>query len=113
MLRSIVTLLLFVMSFNVLAHGRPDTDGPGSWGLLQDTIKLKELTLIKTYIHNGRWAAHFSDKFGDEHILFKSSLIGENTGRIININEQGLTIEQVIQDENGYWVTQEVKLKIK
>ena len=105
----LVSLIFYGLAY---AHGPPDMDGPGSWGVLQDTVLLKDLVLVKTSIHEDKAYAHIRDKFGDEHMLFKNSFIGENTGKIVFIGKTHIVIEQVVKSRNGGWVTKKVTMKL-
>ena len=83
---------------------RPDLDGPGSWGPLQDTVLLRDLELIETQFRNGQWHAYIRDPSGETHDIIAGSFVGENTGRVYEIRDDVLMIMQVVMDDEGNWM---------
>lgn len=88
---------------------RPDLDGPGSWGPLQDTVLLEDLELVETKIQNGQWHAYVHDPSGHTHDIMAGDFMGENTGRVLDIREDILVIIQIVQDGQGGYIEARVE----
>jgi type IV pilus assembly protein PilP len=102
--------LLFasVASAECVRYQRPppgapiDLDGPGSWGELQDTVTLDCLKYVGSTMKQGRENVLIRDERGKVHQLQVGSFMGENTGRIVEIDATVIYLLQIVQRNDGW-----------
>jgi type IV pilus assembly protein PilP len=92
------------------AGKRPDLDGPGSFGRLQDTVTLGCLTYLGTIGNDKTLQALVRDDRGEIHRMRVGDYMGENSGVIRKIEEGAITIEQITMN-GAQPVTRTVTLK--
>ncbi len=81
---------------------RPEMDGPGSWGELQDTVTLDCLKYVGSIMRQGEETVLIRDERGRVHQLRVGSYMGENTGSIVKIDATARYISQWFERNGGY-----------
>jgi Tfp pilus assembly protein PilP len=79
---------------------RPQFDGPGSFGELQDTVTLDCLSYVGSIQKDSHELVLIRDERGVVHRLRVGDYMGENTGVIARIDRDAIYIEQRIS-RNG------------
>ena len=73
----------------------PQFDGPGSFGPLHETLTLGCLRYVGSIASGERAYALLRDEAGTVHRVRVGDAVGERSGRVIAIDEQAVTIEQL------------------
>ena len=71
-------------------------------------MSLESLKLVGITESGETKIAIVEDDQGKIYRLKNRDYIGENQGMIVSINVTDITIEQIVQDENGYWKEENV-----
>ena len=83
---------------------RPDVDGPGSFGPLHETVSLDCLQYVGYAAIGDVVRAELRDENGDRYLVQQGMMVGENAGRIVEITEARITIEQLVRGTDGEFV---------
>ena len=87
-----------------LESNTTDLDGPGSRGLLQDTMTLDCLTFLGIETRDGVTVAQIRDDQGRIFDIQLGDYIGENTGQVVKIEPHAIYVEQIIQSDDKRWL---------
>lgn len=85
----------------------PQADGPGSWGALHETVTLDCLKYIGSIKDDRKVVLLIKDEKGVIHHLRMGDFVGENSGKIVDITETTIFVDQVVR-VNGEWEARRV-----
>ena len=85
-------------------QGRPDLDGPGSFGPLQGTVTLACLRYIGYIEKDGVSIAIIEDETGLKHQIKLGDYIGENAGLVQEITPHTIKIRQIVKNSREEYV---------
>jgi type IV pilus assembly protein PilP len=74
---------------------------------------LDELSMVGILSKNGKYWALIKDNAGIVHRVGLGNYLGQNYGRIIGINEMGLSIDELVPDGEGGWRERKGLIKMK
>ena len=81
-----------------------DTDGPGAFGPLQDTVSLDCLKFSSIVGSGQKIQANLVDETGAAYLVSVGDYVGENNGRITEITKDRITIVQLVKGADNEWV---------
>jgi type IV pilus assembly protein PilP len=88
---------------------RPDT---GRKREFLESSPLSALKMIGTLAKNHHYWALIADESNKIHIVGINDYIGENSGQVTNINEDKVTLKEIIPDGQGGWMTREANINL-
>lgn len=89
---------------------RPDFDRPREY---LENFSLDALVMVGTLKRKDEIWALIVDKHGILHKVKTGNYLGQNSGKIITINEEYLAVEEIVSDEQGGWTTRNATIKIQ
>jgi hypothetical protein len=80
------------------------TDGPGAFGPLHGLLTLGCVRFIDAVRDGDLLVAVLVDERNKQYRVTPGTWIGENGGRITEITEQRITLNQIVQNAKGEWM---------
>ena len=79
------------------------TDGPGAFGPLHGLLTLGCIRFIDAVRDGDHFVAILLDERNNQYRVTPGTWIGENGGRITEITETRITLNQIVQNAKGEW----------
>jgi type IV pilus assembly protein PilP len=78
-----------------------------------EEYSLDDLSLVGVISRNNKTWALIRDNAGIVHRVGPGNYLGQNYGKVINVNDEEVTIDELIPDGEGGWISRRTLLKMQ